>query len=54
MEQTPAFDVDRSEVVVIELNSLYSYLSRLRDRRHARGIRYPLVIVLTFIRHVAQ
>lgn len=48
-QRAPAFDVNTGGGVVVELNSLCSRLSRLRDRRHARGIRYPLVVVLVFI-----
>ena len=33
---------------LIDMNSLYDYLSRLTDRRDARGIRYKLVHVLAF------
>ncbi len=34
---------------VIDLDSLYAYLARLHDTRQARGLRYSLVTLLTFI-----
>ncbi len=34
---------------VIDLDSLYGYLARLRDKRHARGVRYALVSVWVFL-----
>ena len=33
---------------LIDINGLYDFLSRLTDRRDARGIRYKLVHVLVF------
>jgi len=35
--------------LVFDLRSLYVYLSRLKDRRKARGVRYPLVDALTLM-----
>jgi predicted transposase YbfD/YdcC len=43
--ETPMSD----EGYVIEVNSLYVWLHRLPDHRHARGVRYPLPDVLTLI-----
>jgi predicted transposase YbfD/YdcC len=34
---------------MVDLDSLYAYLARLQDRRHARGLRYALVTVLGYI-----
>jgi predicted transposase YbfD/YdcC len=34
---------------VVDLDSLYAALARLRDRRHARGVRYALVTILVYI-----
>ena len=34
---------------VIDLGSLYDYLSQLEDRRSARGVRYSLVTILVFV-----
>lgn len=34
---------------MIDLGSLYDYLCRLKDRRHARGVRYSLVTILVFV-----
>jgi predicted transposase YbfD/YdcC len=45
-----SFDVNlRSEGIVIDLDSLFAALARLRDRRDARGLRYALVTTLVFI-----
>jgi predicted transposase YbfD/YdcC len=45
-----SFDVNlRLEGIVIDLDSLFAALAELRDRRDARGLRYPLVTVLVFI-----
>jgi predicted transposase YbfD/YdcC len=51
MKYTPlSFDVNlRPEGFVVDLDSLFAALSRLRDRRDARGLRYALVTVLVFI-----
>jgi predicted transposase YbfD/YdcC len=35
--------------LVFDLRSLYAYLSRLKDRRKARGVRYPLADALTLM-----
>lgn len=35
--------------LVVDLGSLYEYLSRLEDRRAARGVRYELVNILVFV-----
>lgn len=41
---TPTFDVNMNPSgFVVDLDSLYAHLARLRDRRHARGLRYALV-----------
>jgi predicted transposase YbfD/YdcC len=46
----PTFDVNLNpQGFVIDLDSLYAHLARLRDRRHARGLRYALVTVLGYI-----
>ena len=37
------------EGFVLDIGSLYDYLSRLKDCRDARGVRYKLVDVLVFI-----
>jgi predicted transposase YbfD/YdcC len=42
------FDCD-AEGVVIEVESLYARLERLTDKRHARGRRYPLALVLVAV-----
>lgn len=39
----------RSEGFVLHVGSLAAVLSTLHDRRHARGLRYRLVVVLIFI-----
>ena len=51
MKYTPlSFDVNlRSEGFVVDLDSLFAALSRLHDRRDARGLRYALVTVLVFM-----
>jgi predicted transposase YbfD/YdcC len=47
---TPTFDVNLNpDGFVIDLESLYAHLARLRDRRHARGLRYALTTILGFI-----
>lgn len=47
---TPTFDVNLNPSgFVVDLDSLYTYLARLQDRRHARGVRYALVTVLGYI-----
>ena len=50
MEYSPAeTDVNGEGAgFLIDMNSLYGYLSRLTDRRDARGIRYKLVHILAF------
>lgn len=51
MKYTPlSFDVNlRSEGFVVDVDSLFAALSRLHDRRDARGLRYALVTVLVFM-----
>lgn len=51
MKYTPlSFDVNlRPEGIIIDLDSLFAALSKLWDRRDARGLRYALVTVLVFI-----
>ena len=34
---------------MVDMGSLYDFLSRLEDRRDARGIRYKLVHILVFV-----
>jgi predicted transposase YbfD/YdcC len=47
---TPTFDVNLDPAgFVIDLDSLYEYLARLGDKRHARGMRYAVVSVLVFL-----
>ncbi len=47
---TPTFDVNLDpNGFIVDLDSLYEFLSRLHDSRHARGVRYALVTVLIFI-----
>lgn len=47
---TPNFDVNLNpEGFIIDLDSLYASLARLKDSRHARGIRYSLVTILVCI-----
>ena len=50
MEYSPAgFDVNGEAAgFVVDLGSLYDFLSRLEDRRDSRGIRYQLVHILVF------
>jgi predicted transposase YbfD/YdcC len=46
----PTFDVNVDPAgFVIDLNSLYAALARLKDSRHARGMRYSLVTILVCI-----
>lgn len=46
----PARDVTAdSNIRLVDLNSLYAALARVRDRRHARGLRHPLANVLVNI-----
>jgi predicted transposase YbfD/YdcC len=46
----PNFDVNLDPTgFVIDLDSLYTALARLKDSRHARGIRYSLVTILVCI-----
>lgn len=46
----PTFDVNIDpRGFVVDLDSLYAHLARLRDRRHARGLRYALVTILGYI-----
>lgn len=46
----PNFDVNLDPTgFVIDLDSLYTVLARLKDSRHARGIRYSLVTILVCI-----
>jgi len=50
MKYTPlSFDVNLQEGFACDLNSLFDALTRLKDRRDARGLRYRLVTVLVFI-----
>jgi len=47
---TPTFDVNLDPAgFLIDLDSLYAHLARLRDKRHARGVRYALVSVLVYL-----
>ena len=47
---TPTFDVNLDPAgFVIDLDSLYAYLARLCDKRHARGVRYAVVTVLIYM-----
>jgi predicted transposase YbfD/YdcC len=47
---SPDFDVNiNPSGFVIDMDSLYEHLAKLRDRRHARGKRYALVTVLACI-----
>ena len=34
---------------MVDMGSLYDFLSRLEDRRNCRGIRYKLVNILAFV-----
>ncbi len=46
----PALDIQvEAEGCVIDLESLYADLARLRDKRHARGLRHALVTVLVYV-----
>ena len=50
MKYTPlSFDVNLREGFACDLGSLYAALTKLQDRRDARGLRYRLVTVLVFI-----
>jgi predicted transposase YbfD/YdcC len=50
MKYTPlSFDVNLREGFACDLTSLYAALTKLKDRRDARGLRYRLVTVLVFI-----
>jgi len=51
MKYTPlSFDVNlRREGLVIDLDSLFAALTKLTDRRDARGLRYALVTVLVYL-----
>ena len=47
---TLTFDVNLNpEGFVIDVDSLYGFLCRLKDSRHARGVRYALVTLLVFV-----
>jgi predicted transposase YbfD/YdcC len=47
---TPTFDVNVDAAgFVVDLESLYAALARLHDKRKARGVRYALVTVLTYL-----
>lgn len=47
---TPTFDVNLNpDGFVVDLGSLYDFLCRVPDRRHARGVRYALVTILMFV-----
>ena len=44
------FDVNgETQGFMVDMGSLYDFLSRLEDRRDARGIRYKLVHILVFV-----
>lgn len=46
----PTFDVNLDpDGFVIDLDSLYAFLCRLNDSRHAWGVRYALVTILVFV-----
>ena len=51
MEYSPAgFDVNGDpQGFMVDMGSLYDFLSRLEDRRDARGLRYKLVHILVFV-----
>ena len=51
MEYSPAgFDVKGdSQGFMVDVGSLYDFLSRLEDRRDVRGLRYKLVHILIFV-----
>jgi NAD(P)H-dependent FMN reductase len=50
MKYTPlSYEVNLREGVIIDLDSLFSALCELHDKRDARGLRYALVTVLIFI-----
>ena len=51
MEYRPAgFEVnDGAQGFMVDVGSLYDFLSRLEDRRDARGIRYKLAHILVFV-----
>jgi predicted transposase YbfD/YdcC len=50
MKYTPlSFDVNLKDGFACDLNSLYAALTKLKDQRDARGLRYRLVTVLVFI-----
>ena len=51
MEYSPAgFDVNGdSQGFMVDMGSLYDFLSRLEDRRDPRGLRYKLVHILVFV-----
>jgi hypothetical protein len=38
-----------SEGFVFELGSLYSYFTKIEDKRKPKGLRYPLALILTLI-----
>ncbi len=46
----PNFDVNLDpQGFIVDVDSLYDWLTRVKDRRKARGIRYALVTVLLFV-----
>ena len=50
LRDTPTFDVNLNpDGFVVDLDSLYAFLCRVKDRRHARGVRYALVTILVFV-----
>ena len=51
MEYRPAgFDVnDDAQGFMVDVGSLYDFLSRLEDRRDSRGVRYKLAHILVFV-----
>jgi predicted transposase YbfD/YdcC len=47
---SPTFDVNLDpDGFVVDVDSLFDCFTRLRDRRHARGVRYALVTVLVYV-----
>jgi len=50
LRDTPTFDVNLNpDGFVVDLDSLYAFLCRVKDHRHARGVRYALVTILVFV-----
>jgi len=47
---SPEFSVNtEAGGFVVDVNSLYTWLGKLQDKRKARGLRYPLLSVLVVI-----